>query len=423
MKKIITRAGALGLASIIFVTGCSPQESDKESPKSAATEQKASNELPWVATKNTTRINTSDPLKAATLVSQTLWTSTTEQNRPNGVVLVNPDDWRTAAASTDLIHFPNNGPVLFTNKNQVPEVTINELKRLKPKGSKENNGVQVILIGDLDKKVQNQIEDAGFKTDRIEAKNPADYAKAIDTYYAKVSGSLPQSVVIGSMDSPEFTLPAVNWISHMPEPLLYVKKDQIPQETIDALKKRNGKANIYLLGPDAAVSGTVETQLGQYGKVVRISGEDPYSNAIAFAKYKDNATQFGWGITTPGHNVSLIPSGSKELAIAAAPFSHAGKHAPLIWSDKEKMPSSVMSYVMSIQPKYKMSPSEGPYNHAWLTGDKKDFSKAAQAELDDMLEIVPQSGKGHGGMNMGGMNMDGMNMDGMEDTGKNTDEK
>ncbi|OOR32072.1 hypothetical protein BW895_30495 [Bacillus cereus] len=82
-----------------------------------------------------------------------------------------------------------------------------------------------------------------------------------------------------------------------------------------------------------------------------------------------------------------------------------------------------MSYVRSIQPKYKMSPSEGPYNHAWLTGDKKDFSKAAQAELDDMLEIVPQSGKGHGGMNMGGMNMDGMNMDGMEDTGKNTDEK
>ncbi|MDQ0219996.1 hypothetical protein ELQ35_02380 [Peribacillus cavernae] len=268
-------------------------------------------------------------------------------------------------------------------------------------------------MGDLDKKVQDQVEESGFKTERIEAENPADYAKAIDTYYAKVSGSLPQSVVVGSMDNSDFTLPAVNWISHMPEPLLYVKKDQVPQETIDALKKRNGEANIYLIGPESIVSGTVEKQLAQYGKVTRISGKDAYSNAIAFAKFKDKNTQFGWGITTPGHNVSFIPSGSKELAIASAPFSHAGKHAPLLWSDKEKMPSSVMSYVMSLQPKYKMSPAEGPYNHAWLTGDEKEFSKAAQAELDDMLEIVSESGQGHGGMNM----------DGMEGMDKNSEEK
>lgn len=399
----------LSLTFILFIAGCADQSPDEESNKSTKTTsntQGSSNDLPWIATKNTTRINTNDPFKAAAFVSRTLWPATSDMNRPGGLVLVNPDEWQIALASTDLIHFPNNGPVLFTNKDNIPDITMNELERLKPTGSKENNGVQVILVGDFDEKVEDQVKSAGYKVDRIKAESPADYAKAIDAYYAKVSKSNPESVVVGSMDSPEYTIPAANWISHMPEPLLYVRKDQVPQETIDALQTRKGKANIYLIGPDSVVSSKVEQELQQYGKVTRISGKDPYENSIAFAKFKDKTTQFGWGITTPGHNLSFIPTGSKELAIAAAPFSHAGKHAPMIWTDKDQMPESVMSYVMSIQPKYKLSPSEGPYNHAWVTGNEKLLTPAAQGEIDSMLEIVSESGAGHGGMNMGGMDMD-----------------
>lgn len=75
-----------------------------------------------------------------------------------------------------------------------------------------------------------------------------------------------------------------------------------------------------------------------------------------------------------------------------------GKHSPLLWTDKEKMPQSVMSYLMSIQPKYKLSPAEGPYKHAWLTGDQDSLTSNAQAEIDSMLEIISQTGEGHGGM-------------------------
>ncbi len=62
------------------------------------------------------------------------------------------------------------------------------------------------------------------------------------------------------------------------------------------------------------------------------------------------------------------------------------------------MPESVMSYVMSVQPKFEKSPTEGPYNHAWLTGTVSTISEAAQGEIDSMLEIVAKtSGGGHGG--------------------------
>ncbi|MCQ6559841.1 cell wall-binding repeat-containing protein [Paenibacillus mendelii] len=400
MRKTM-KVAIIAVAAAMTLTGCL---SNNDAGQNQSSTESA--DRPWIGTKNTTRINSSDPAEAAVIVSQTLWMATSDDNRPGGVVLANPEDWQTTIASADLIHHPNNGPVLFVTKDGIPDVTLNELKRLKPTGVDMNNGVQVVLVGDLDQKVEVEVKGLGLKTDRITGGNPAAVAQAIDAYYAKVTKETPASVIIGSMDSQEYTIPAVNWISHMPEPLLYVRKDEIPGETVDALKTRGGKANMYILGPESVVSAKVEEQLGEYGKVVRIAGNDPYENAVAFATYKDPATGFGWGITTPGHNFSFVSLETPALALAAAPFSHLGKHAPLLWTEKDKMPDSVHNYVMSIQPKYTMTPTEGPYNHAWLTGNEEALSTAAQGEVDTMLEIVSESGAGHGGHGSGNTDTD-----------------
>lgn len=409
MRKFI-KAGIVSIATVLALSGClnNSNNSSEDGMGSQGMDHQtgqapgsAQNQLvtntPWIASKNTTRINTSDPVEAAILVSRTLWMATSDDNRPGSVILANPEEWQTALAAADLIHHPSNGPVLFVNQERIADSTLNELKRLNPKGVEMNNGIQVILVGNLDPKVEEQVKRLGFKTDKIEGSNPAAVAKEFDAYYAKVAQEIPSSVIVGSMDSMEYTMPAVNWISHMPEPLLYVKKDEIPQETAGALQTREGKANIYILGPESVISAQVEEQLKQYGRVVRIAGNDPFENAIAFAKYKDKGTDFGWGITTPGHNFSFVSLDSPVLALAAAPFSHLGKHAPLLWTSKDRMPDSVMSYVMSVRPKYKDSPTEGPYNHAWLTGSEDVISLAAQGEIDSMLEIVSESGEGHGG--------------------------
>ncbi|RJE86196.1 cell wall-binding repeat-containing protein [Paenibacillus sp. 1011MAR3C5] len=392
--KNVMKAGIVSAALLVTLTGCFG--ADKPVADAGSAENAGRLSASWIASKNTTRINADHPAEAAAIVSQTLWMATKDSNRPGGVIIADPKDWQTALVSANLIHHPNDGPVLFANKDSVPDVTLQELKRLRPKGVEGNDGIQVMLVGNLDEQVEVQIKALGYKTDRIAGINAPAIAKAVDAYYADLTKELPQSVIVGSMDSAEYTMPAVNWIAHMPEPLLYVRKDEIPQETIEALSARGGQANIYILGPEAAVSAKVEEQLGQYGKVVRIAGDDPYENAVAFAKYKDAETGFGWGIDSPGHNFSFVPKASPELALAAAPFSHLGKHAPLLWTDKKGMPDSVMAYVMSVQPKYKNSPVEGPYNHAWLTGSTDELSEAAQGEIDAMLEIVSESGAGHG---------------------------
>ncbi|MGN7759816.1 cell wall-binding repeat-containing protein [Paenibacillus sp. 22594] len=390
MKKTIYKA-ALTLSLGAALAGCA---AGNNSPSASTdTPSQSAISIPWIATKNTTRINTSDPIQAAVLVSQSLWTAETENNRPSSVVLTDVSSWQIAAVSTDLIHHPNNGPVLFITKEGIPEATLMELRRLKPMGAVSNDGVQVVLVGPIADGVEDQLKILDLKVDAIKGEDPAEIAKSIDAYYEKVSGSLPQNVIVSSVDSPEYSLPAVNWIAHMPEPLLYVSKRKIPEATAEALKARGGKATIYILGPTSAVSADVEAQLQEYGTVKRISGDDPYTNAIAFAKFKDEATGFGWGITTPGHNLSLLTADSTMLAIAAAPLSHLGKHAPLVFTKKDGMPDSLMNYTMELQPKFKDSPAEGPYNHAWLTGDTDTLYSGTQSEIDDMLEISSASGE------------------------------
>lgn len=389
MKKIVHIVAVTMLLSAVLA-GC--QSSDKANSGSDKQAVTSTLDQPWIATKNTTRINTSDPIEAAVIVSQTLWTAQTKNNRPSSVVLTDMSNWQIAAVSADLIHHPNNGPILFTTKEGVPEATLAELKRLNPLGAEGNNGVQVVLVGPMASNVEEQLKTLDLKVDRIEGDEPAAVAQAIDTYYAKASGELPKSVILGSMDSPEYTLPAVNWIAHMPEPLLYVTKDEIPAPTVDALKERGGSATIYILGPEKVVSTAVEKQLQEFGTVTRIAGKDIYENAIAFATFKDASNGFGWGITTPGHNLSLLTTDSTMLAIAAAPFSHLGKHAPLIFTEKDGLPDAVMEYMMTLQPKFQDSPAEGPYNHAWLTGDSNVIKENAQSEIDDMLEISPAAG-------------------------------
>lgn len=259
----------------------------------------ASNDVLTTSLKNVTRLNTNDPMQMAVLTSQTIWPATHKENQPGAVILVPVNEWQLGIASADLIHHPNNGPILFIEKEKVPEMTLKEIKRLNPLGTKD--GTQIMLMGDVGPSILEQLK--AYKVKQIKETDPAKFAKDVDKEYADITGSYPNSVIIGSSEEEGrlYTTPAVNWISHMPEPLLYTEKDKVPEATIEALKMRKDKANIYVLGPEKIISKAVEKELSKYGKITRISGETPTENSVVFAKFKDEKTKFGWGFTKPGH--------------------------------------------------------------------------------------------------------------------------
>jgi hypothetical protein len=129
---------------------------------------------PAYTTKTTTRIYGSNPYEEAVSVAQHVWTSALPENVPanaannadrtRAVTLVTTDDPLTAITATPLIHFPDAAPILYVTKDGIPDVTLNELKRLGPVGMARFNNVHAFLVGAAaNPGVENQLKAIGTK--------------------------------------------------------------------------------------------------------------------------------------------------------------------------------------------------------------------------------------------------------------------
>jgi hypothetical protein len=208
--------------------------------------------------------------------------------------------------------------------------------------------------------------------------------------------------MIGSMDGTDYRylLPATHWVAHMASGLAWVSKNSVPQATVDLLKRRNGQARIYLFGGPDQISGAVAKQLAQYGTVIRVTNNDnvafnanpvdnPVDTAIAFAKMWDAAGEVGWKITGPGHGFTLVNSNDWQAAVASAPLSHLGFHAPLLLTDSAtKLAPQLDAYYKSVAPTYLTSPADGPYNMTFVLGSWKRVAWQVQAHVDYISEMA-----------------------------------
>ncbi|NEN05819.1 hypothetical protein G3T36_08030 [Diaminobutyricibacter tongyongensis] len=375
---------------------------------------------PAYATKTTTRIYGSNPFEEAVSVSQHIWTSALPENVPanagnnadrtRAVTLVTPDDPLTDITATPLIHFPDAAPILYVTKNGIPAITLNELKRLGPVGISRFNNVHALLVGAAaNPGVESQLKAIGMKYYEVKGADVPQLADNVDKLYGSISNpdfgvaTMPgmEDVVVGSMDGKDwqYTLPATHWVAHMPTGLFWVHRNSIPTATIDALKRRGGKARIYLFGGPDQISASVAKQLYQYGEVIRVSNDDPVAfnapapdspeaTALAFAKMWDPAGMFGWKITGPGHGFTLVNINDWQGAIASAPLSHLGFHAPLLLtSSASTLPSDLESYFTQVSPSFLNTPADGPYNMTYVLGSWNQVNWDEQVRVDSISEM------------------------------------
>jgi hypothetical protein len=121
--------------------------------------------------------------------------------------------------------------------------------------------------------------------------------------------------------------------------------------------------------------------------VTRIGGKDAVANAIAFARFVDG--RFGWGVVDPGHGLVFVSAERPLDAAAAAPLSATGTYGPILLVQGGALPTSLVQYLLDIQPGYERDPVRGVYNHGWIIGDEQAISVEDQSRLDSLLEIVP----------------------------------
>jgi hypothetical protein len=334
--------------------------------------------LPFIATKNTTRVAGADPIADAAGVARAVFPSTSADTRPNAVALIDARDWRAGVAGAVLASTPMRAAILLSDGPKLPAASQEALKALQPTGSKSPGGAQLVRVG-------NVARPPGLRTTEIAGRDPFALARAIDAFQTAARGSPSGRVLVVSADAPAFAMPAAAWAAKAGDPVLFVRRDEVPAETRAALLSHD-QPHIYVVGPPSTISASTLDALKRLGTVKRIGAEDPTANAIAFARYVDPS--FGWGVVDPGHGLVFARTDRPLDAAAAAPLSVSGSYGPLlVVTSATSLDGALGQYLLDIQPGYTRDPVRGVYNHGWLIGDDRAISVATQARIDSLLEI------------------------------------
>lgn len=350
-------------------------------------------------TGSTARLSGENHIQTATAYSQAIYAAAQEKDRPGAVVLVRDDDPATALATTRLQHFPVNAPMLFVTGNGtvLPEDTQKELKRLEPEGVMMDKNVQVYIVGDIDRRVVDEVEKLNLKTQIINAPNPVKFAEVLDEYIAVLDSYHKQIVFVASTDALEYAYPAANWNAHMGDAFAYVTPGGVPEETKRILERRSlYYPYIYVFAPPSVVNSTTMAELSKYGHVQRIPGSTPQEMAVRWAGYKDSGHMFswligyiprsvGWGYAEPGHNLLLANPEDWRVVVPSGVLSHMGKHGFLILTEPNgELPDAARSYLQVLKPS-PTYPSQQVFNFAWILG--RNVNNETVRELDELLQV------------------------------------
>jgi hypothetical protein len=342
--------------------------------------------FPVFATKNTTRVAGGDSVATAAGAARAVYPARTDESSPRVVVIVEQDDWRAAISAAQLMARPLQAPVLFSDGGELPAASAEALEELAPSGAEEAGDAQVIRIGEAAEPENRRVTD-------VVGTSSTSLARAIDRLQISAAGDPTDAVLVAPADNPEFAMPAAGWAAKSGQPVLWTTKDSLPPETRKAIEAHK-KPRIYVLGPEDAIGASVVRELEKLGPTKRVSGPDPVTNAIAFARYSDGG-RFGWNVVDPGHGLVFANVSRTLDAVAGAAFSGSGQFGPLLLvTDAAALPTEVQDYLLDIQPGYDEDPVRGVYNHGWLMGDETAISADVQSRIDALLEIQPVDTEG-----------------------------
>jgi outer membrane biosynthesis protein TonB len=357
----------------------SSSEGEGESSKGSGSDAEALG-YPSFATSNTTRIGGPDPVANAAATALAVYPSTNEKQRPVAVAMVDQEDWAGAIAAAVLMAEPVRAPLLYGEPEAVPDATAEALKQLQPQGGATSGGDAVLAVGKV------KVPD-GMSMAKLAGGDAASEAAAIARLRDRLAGEKPEALLLASSSEPAFAAPAAAYAARSGDPVLFTEAKSLPQPTVSAIKRDKG-VPVYALGPGSAISGKVLKEVEKLGATVkRISGDNPVSSAISFARYEDR--KFGWHVSDPGHGFVLVRSDEPLEAAAAAPLSASGTWGPLLLTDSaDTLPSELRGYFLDVKPGYTTDPTRAFYNHVWIIGDTGQISVEQQAEVNEVAELA-----------------------------------
>jgi hypothetical protein len=336
--------------------------------------------FPVLATRNTTRISGPDPVADAAAAALAAPPPPPPAPPLEATALVPDDDWQAGIAASVLAGPPIRGPVLISQRGDVPSPTADALSQLNPRGGGGSGDVAVYSLGGA-------AVPSGVKSDDLEGSSPAEIANSVDRLRQQLLRREPDHIVIASSEVAGYAMPAAAWAARSGDPVLFSGRGQVPDATIAALR-RHAAAAVYILGPESVISRGAEQKIARVASTVtRIGAAGVVQNALLFARYSD--ASFGWNINDPGHGLILANADRPLDAAAAASLAASGKWGPLLLTETaDVLPPELRSFLLDIKPGFQTDPTRAVYNHIWLMGDATAIGSQMQAEVDELAELT-----------------------------------
>ncbi|HET8855436.1 MAG TPA: hypothetical protein VFM60_05900 [Salinimicrobium sp.] len=386
------------LCSLLVLSSCGKSEGPP-----------AKTDLPLMEEANftsfTTRLPGGDPETQAILFTQAVYAATRTDNAPGAIILVPQDEEIAFTAMHRLTHMPVNAPMLYLGRDgRISEATFQEMKRIKPEGVLQDERTQVYAVNVPEEEVKRIEKELKYNVRTFRASGGIKLAEVLDRWQAALKSDHPDEVVISAIDHPDgikHGMGAMGWNAHMGRGFAWVYTDSVPQQTVEILKRRYGNhgAYIYLTGNSEVISDKVAKELGRYGLVRRISGENIYATNTTNAGYKGygrnfgwawgwKPRDFGWGIAQAGHNYIFSNAENVLGTIPAAVLGHMGKHGPILLVEQGELPQAVKDYLKMVKP-FPTNPQESILNFGWIVGTSDAISREIQLEIDRYLSPFP----------------------------------
>lgn len=302
--------------------------------------------------------------------------------RPNGWVLTTPGNWQHALLAAQFAAQPSSAGLLVTNHAFLPSSSEDVLGRVAAATFPRSGGVQTLLLDSVGRDVLLYLTKLKLRVAQLPAPDPQALALRLVPFRGGFAHSFSSDVVVVSSQARDYALPAGAWSAYSGDSIAFVTRDAIPAATRALLLQRGkllaAKPSIYILGPRSVVSQGVQAQLAAYGTVKRIAGPDPVATAIAFARYRDPTTGFGWGLRHGPASVSLLDTSDPGNAIGAYDLAATGPQAPLLLTTRPgPLPATLAGYLQQLRG---TGSSQG-----YVLGDTSSISSATLRELDGLL--------------------------------------
>lgn len=299
------------------------------------------------------RIDGDDRYETAVEVSKANYNTT------DNVILASGLKYTDALTPVPFAH-QISAPILFSKKDEIPKVTLDEILRLKAKKVYISGGVD--SVGE---KVEKELTSRGIKIERLAGPDRYETARRIAVKVRSLSSNKSDLVIASGQKFPD-ALTISSLAARDGIPILLSKKDSISKNNLKDISDWSIK-KAYVAGGEASVGKVPVDTVSELiaAKPIRYGGEDRYETAQIIAKN-----------VLPKASIGVFTSGEDfPDALAAGPMA-ANRKAPVLLVKSNNIPKVIYDYI-----------KESKITKKIIVGGYKSVSLDVEKQIQSILKL------------------------------------